>query len=451
MITGCGDSRTDEEKIKDITETIKHSHTFLSGSIDTISAKDATTERKKAENAMQEYNELKKNSKDPVIINRSQELQKQLYQICKIEQKIVCQHKYKKLLQSYKVKGYLLGRQAIYKYTLKSLAYAARKTADTTVPAAQKTADTTVPAPQNENFAILLCAAKEMVELVVDIPQLPHGKTDWIKVSEKLDDISQTPPPELNLVLAGSHLISGGDKLVLAELSLCDTEKFTETKKFSKFDKVLCYHIIKIMAFHKLSWYPLTEQEFEIIQKMSNESGNESESQNEQVSLNDLKTGWHLYQAYHFLCQKRDFAEADQHISWLIRLNPNSKAITFITGEKKGENGQIEKTPESLVNHLKDENEKRIVEIIANRIRAIRDSKPIEPPPKITADPIFVIKIIYAWATAKSDNSKIAEKCIQFINTLKIIDNKKDNANTHTISEKPENPKKKTIIEKISS
>jgi len=163
---------------------------------------------------------------------------------------------------------------------------------------------------------------------------------------------------------------------------------------------------------------------------------NEMTPASDPAKRNQTLSLWHLFLAYQYGYEKNDYIKMDQHLAWLIRINPDSDLVVYLTGEKHAADGTWEKVDKSLEKDYAGTEDETTIKVLAGRIRAVRDSEKLEPPPRVITDRKFILRLAVTLANkyaVKAANSDFIRRlCVSI----------RDFWTTKKPEEKPEEPAK---------
>jgi hypothetical protein len=394
---------SDIDKARELRGTVTNCRMEMTAESGKISLKDATDKKNKALKVALELRRLVGKSNQVELKETLNGLDDDLNAINDIEHIAVCRQKLNSKITGFTLSTYQSGRRAVIVTVFKVLKVAALVAAE--MPVAKDAAG-------KETFAK---SVNDVADAGRMIAEFLSGNTysddnqGRARLAEDLDSMAVKPPPEINLVLSLAYLVSCQKDLALYEIETCDAESFRDTNYFGMKDKQMAYHILRGWILHSFGWEPLVAGEFEAMEKMMADESEQSPAANI-ARRNQTLSLWHLFLAGHYGYEEWDLRKVDQHLSWLIRLNPDSEPVAYLTGQKHAVDGHWEEVGSSMENAYAGTEDEPIIKLLAGRIRAIRDSSKTEPPPNLVTDPKFLFQISFTLVKTIANNAHLSER-----------------------------------------
>ncbi len=405
LLISCSGKKegADTERAQSLRRTIGEHRASLESESATVSSKAATEKCKTALRAAAELRKLASKSKEPSVKDALKGMSDDLLAMSDVEQLAICRQKLKDTMSSFSHSGYQSGRDMM----LKAI-FTAFKLAVIAAPEFPAGNDDKDAARLSKSVNDAAEIARNTAEFLTR-NKYSDDKDGRAKLVADLDAIAAKPPAEFNLLLSLAYLMSGSNDLALYEIESCNTATFQDTDYLSSKDKVLLYHIDRALVLHSMGWTPLADTEFAGLEKIMSDETETTPAADIQARNQTLSI-WHLFLAYHFGYDKSDYIKMDQNLAWLIRLNPDSEIVVFLTGQKRGADGTLGNVEKSLEKKYAGTEDEQIIKVLAERIRAVRDSTKTEPPPRVITSPGFLLRLSYTLAKNFADRSpKIQE------------------------------------------
>jgi len=401
FLVSCSKAAGDDmEKAGVLRQEVLDCRMEMTSSSDKISYDDARRMKDQALKAAAGLKKLAKNSGDRAVAETLKGLDADLLAITDVEELALCRRKLAERLDALTLSSYINSRGMMISALMKVLKVGVLAAAEL---------PENIPSGREDAFSdavnhVALCG-RTIAEFLTK-SKYSNDKDGRDRIAADLDAIAAKPPPELNLFLSLVYLVSCQDDLALFEIEHCNPSAFQDTNYLSITDKLMFYHMIRGWVLNANGWGPLSTAEFAALEKMMAVE-NESAPASDPAARSRTLSFWHLYLAYHYCYEEFDMVKMDQNLSWLIRLNPDSEFVVFVTGQKKADDGSFISSENSMERDFAGTEDEAVVKVFAARVRAIRDSAKVEPPPRIATSPGFLFRLSLTIAVKYA--KKIAE------------------------------------------
>ncbi|HCE46096.1 MAG TPA: hypothetical protein DET40_21335 [Lentisphaeria bacterium] len=393
----------DIEKARELRQTVGSCRAEMTAESGRISLKDAADRKNRSLKAALELRRLAGKSNQAELKECLKGLDEDLDAINDVEHLAVCRQKLGDKLNGFTLSTYRSGREMVISTAFKTLKVAALAAA--MMPVDRKT-------PDKETFSKSVNDIADVGRILAEFltkNTYADDRQGREELAADLDSIAANPPPEFSLLLSLIYLVSCQKDLALYEIENCNAESFQETNYLGIKDKQMAYHIIRGWILHSFGWEPLASGEFAVLEKMmANE--NEMTPSTDIPRRNQTLSFWHLFLAFHYGYEEKDLMKMDQHLSWLIRLNPDSELVVYLTGQKLGADGTCVEVDSSIEKAYACTVDEPIIKLFAERIRSIRDSARTAPPPSMMTEPKFLIQLSFTLAKTIVSNSHLSGK-----------------------------------------
>ncbi|HBC86614.1 MAG TPA: hypothetical protein DCZ94_06650 [Lentisphaeria bacterium] len=393
----------DLDKAQELRQKIIACRSFMNAESEKISPKDATRKREEAQKDARELKKLAEKSTDRAVMDTARGVDEDIVKIKEIEELVICRQKLKDKISGMTLATYRSGRDLMISAVFKAFQIAVIAAVEFPVDKAD--------ADKQERVAKSINQAADAGRTITEFltgNTYADDKEGREKLSADLGALSSKPLPELNLILSLVYLTSGQNDLALFEIENCNPSSFRDTKYLSGKDKLMFFHIIRGWILHSNGWEPLSAIEMTRLETMMADE-NEMTQVPDIAKRNQTLSFWHLFLAYHYGYEKHDYVKMDQHIAWIIRLNPDSELVSYLTGQKRTAGDVYENVDKSLEKDYAGTEDEAVIKLFAERVRAVRDSAKLEAPPRVATSPRFMLSLAmtitkkYAVKTANSE------------------------------------------------